>query len=182
MTAAAEGSRRPVVLDASVVLAMLLDEPAGPAVKAAFRRWSDEHRRLVTTNHFWLEVANVLVRRPEFLGEHMTEAIYEVDQLELEDVALDRGALILTLDRAERFRLTTYDAAYLTLAEVMDADLATLDVALAAAAGDRAIMFDQTHGLGETPAMYEHDVTWPSYKGASAYLAKLRAEALAERA
>jgi len=31
--------------------------------------------------------------------------------------------------------------------------------------------------LSETPAVYEHDVTWPNYKGASAFLAKLRAEA-----
>ena len=182
MTAADFDSKRAVVLDASFVLSMLLKEPAGPAVKLALRRWSEEDRRLLTCNHFWLEVTNALVRRPEFLGQHMTEAIYEVDLLRLEDVAIDRGALLLTLDNAERYGLTTYNAAYLTLAQVMNADLATLDRRLAAAARDRAIALDDAHGLAETSAVYERDVTWPSYKGASAYLAKLRAEVLAERA
>ncbi len=32
------------------------------------------------------------------------------------------------------------------------------------------------------PAVDEYEVTWPSYKGASAYLAKLRAEARGEAA
>jgi len=27
------------------------------------------------------------------------------------------------------------------------------------------------------PGVYEHPVTWPNYKGASAYLAKLRVQA-----
>jgi len=88
---------------------------------------------------------------------------------------------MLVIDRVERLGLSAYDALYLATAESLRADLATFDRQLAIAAGSRAITFDEGHGLHETPAVYEHDVTWPSYKGASAYLAKLRAEALAER-
>ena len=69
---------------------------------------------------------------------------------------------------------------YLALATAHGAQLATLDRTLAAAAFD-PITFDGSHRLHETPAVYEHDVTWPRYKEASAYLAKLRAEALAAR-
>ena len=66
------------------------------------------------------------------------------------------------------------------LAETLVAPLATLDRALARAAGSRARFLgpgDPGHRLSEPPAAYEHDVTWPNYKGASAYLSKLRAEA-----
>jgi hypothetical protein len=109
-------------------------------------------------------------------------AVHRLDVFGLQTVEPDRPLLLQVIDRSERFRLSAYDALYLVLAESLDADLATLDLELAAAAGPRAVTFVEGHGLDETPAVYERDVTWPSYKGASAYLAKLRAEALAERA
>ena len=112
----------------------------------------------------------------------MLEAVHRLDTLGLETVEPGRPLLLQAIDGIERHGLTAYDALYLVLAESINADLATFDRELVAAAGPRAIVFDEGHGLHETPAVYEHDVTWPSYKGASAYLAKLRAEALAERA
>ena len=77
---------------------------------------------------------------------------------------------------AERYGLSMYDAAYLALADSIDGEVLTFDQALKIAAGDRAITLG--HQLSETQVVYERDVTWPNYKGASAYLAKLRAEAL----
>ena len=68
----------------------------------------------------------------------------------------------------------------LALAETVDGQLATLDRTLASAAGSRAILFGDGRRLHETPAAHEHDVTWPNYKHASAYLSRLRAETLAE--
>ncbi len=41
---------------------------------------------------------------------------------------------------------------------------------------------DDEHRTAETSAPYEHEVTWPNYKEASAYLARLRADAPAGRA
>ena len=88
--------------------------------------------------------------------------------------------LLSAIDFAERHSLTPYDAIYLGLAHAVDGSLMTLDIRLRAAAGERAISPDARGRLSETRASYEHDVTWPKYKGASAYLAKLRAEALRE--
>ena len=88
--------------------------------------------------------------------------------------------LIQVIDRVERHGLTPYDAMYLALAETVGGQLATLDWTLATAAGSRAIIFGDGRRLHETPAVYEHDVTWPNYKQASAYLARLRAELLAD--
>lgn len=132
---------------------------------------------MVVPSIFWFEVMNVLARRHRYRGLDLLHAVHELDELEFITVDPDRGLLLLTIDLVERFGLTSYDASYLALAEFQAGDIATLDRALAAAAGPRAISFDERHRLPEPAAVYQHDVTWPTYKGASAYLAKLRAEA-----
>ena len=106
----------------------------------------------------------------------MFEAIHLLDRLGLETVDLDRPTILSAVDLAERHDLTPYDAMYLALADSIDGALMTFDRALRAAAGVRAVGVDG-HRLSEASAPYEHDVTWPNYKGASAYLATLRAEA-----
>lgn len=173
--------QRPVVIDSSVALALLLEEPEAPAVDRAVGSWIREARSLVVPSQFWLEVVNRLGRDPGSPGQRMLAAIHRLDTLGLETVETGRPLLLHAIDRIERHGLTAYDAIYLVLAESIDARLATFDRQLAAAAGSRTITFDEGHGLREPPAVYEDEVTWPSYKGASAYLAKLRGEALAER-
>jgi predicted nucleic acid-binding protein len=174
--------RRPVVIDSSVAIALVLDEPESAAVDQALGSWTREARSMVVPSHFWLEVVNRLGRSSRASGERMLAAVHRLDTLGLETVEPGRALLLHAIDRVERHGLTAYDAMYLILAESIDADLATFDRELAAAAGPRAITFDEGHEVHETPVAYERDVTWPSYKGASAYLAKLRADALAERA
>ncbi len=172
---------RPVVIDASVALAVLLDEPGSLDVERSIRRWAESGRAIVVPSHFWLEVVNRLGRIPGSSGQGTLGALHRLDTMELETIESSRSLLVQVIDRVERFRLTAYDAMYLALAESLDAELATFDRSLAAAAGPRAVPFGEDHRLHETPARYEHDVTWPNYKHASAYLSKLRAEALADR-
>lgn len=167
----------PVILDASVAVAVIRDEPQAASIRAALRRWSVSQRTQVVPSVFWLEVVNALTRGQLHAGSDVLHAVHELDELGIVTVDLDRPQLVLTIDYVERFRLTAYDASYLALAERLDGEVATLDRRLAAAAGPRAISFDERHLLSEPPAAYEREVTWPSYKGASAYLAKLRAEA-----
>ena len=99
---------------------------------------------------------------------------------DLTTVESDRTQVLLTIDLVERFRLTAFDAAYLALAQIYgsrsgDARCSNSPKRLGSARSRSTI------GVGcprpRTP--YEHDVTWPDYKGASAYLAKLRVEARA---
>ena len=170
---------RPVVIDASVMIARLLAEPEAGDITAALGRWKQEARPIVVPGHFWLELVNRIGRVPNTTGSRTLASVHLVDAFRLETVDMTRPMLVQVIDRMERHRLSAYDAGYLVLAESLDADLVTLDRALAAAAGARAIGFGDSHRLHEAPAPYEHDVTWPDYKGASAYLAKLRAEALA---
>ena len=122
-----------------------------------------------------------LVRRHHWPSESVLEALREIDEFRIQSVEIGRPLMLLTLDLVERLGLTSYDASYLALAITEPAELLTLDADLAAAAGDRAVSLDPGHRLHELPEVYEHEVTWPNYKEASRYLAKLRAEALAGR-
>jgi predicted nucleic acid-binding protein len=167
---------RPVVVDASVAVAILRKEPEGAAAVSLISQWTRDGARMVVPSHFWLEVVNALVGRHRWPGADILQSIHDLDRLRVETVDLDRASVVLVIDVCERHRLTAYDAAYLALAVALDGSLMTLDARLRMAAGTRAIHLGPAR-LSEVPAVYEHPVTWPMYKGASAYLAKLRAEA-----
>jgi predicted nucleic acid-binding protein len=167
---------RPIVVDASIAIAIVLTDPEGSDADALITRRTRDGGRIVVPSHFWLETTNSLIARRRWSGSDVLQAIHALDALRFETIEIDRALLIVTLDTSERFGLTTYDAAYLALAISLDGSLLTLDRELRTAAGARAVPIGPAR-LSETPAVYEHPVTWPDYKGASAFLAKLRAEA-----
>ena len=169
-----------LVVDASAILAIVLAEPERRDVEHVLATRTRAGTALLAPPGLWLEVVNSLVRRHRWSSEGVLEAFRDIDAFRIQLVDLRRSMLVLTLDLAERHGLTAYDASYLAVAMAEEADLLTLDRDLAFAAGDRAVPIGPSR-LHETPAVYEHDVTWPRYKEASAYLAKLRAEALAAR-
>jgi predicted nucleic acid-binding protein len=170
-----------VVIDASIAVARVRRETGWEDVNQRIATWQRTGTRLAVPSHFWLEVSNGLMRRHGLGGSQVMEAVHRLDEIGLETVALDRPILLLALDRAERFGLTTYDAAYLAVAEALDATLYTFDQALLFAAGSRGldVESDPSRRLSEKRAHYgpERASTWPDYSGASAYLAKLRSEA-----
>ncbi len=170
-----------VVVDASVLLSLVLKEPAATDVISHLRTWRTARVEILVPSPFWLEVTNSLLRRHHLPSRAVIEAIHGIDELGLTTVEVDRALVLLALDRADRLALTAYDAVYLALAEVMDATLYTADRALLTAAGPRglAVAGPGGHLLAERPAPYgsPRRSTWPDYAGASAYLAKLRAEA-----
>lgn len=168
----------PVVLDASAALAVALGEPPRARVVSSLVRAVSDGGTVLVPDHFWLEFVNVLVKRHRWTGDAVLEAVHLFDTFEPRTVPVDRPMLLAALDLTERHRLTPYDATYLAIAAAEDAWLLTLDVELAAAAVDRAMPAEPGHRLHEPPAVYEHEVTWPRYKEAAAYLAKLRADAL----
>ncbi len=166
--------REVVVLDASAALAALKREPERPLVQQALR--SCRGAVLVPT-HFWLEVANSLQRRHRWTPEQVVAAFRELDELDIQSVDLDRPSLLLAVDVAARYSLSSYDAMYLALAESADADLLTLDADLAAAAGARSVLADlpHPHRLHEELAAYGASTTWANH---GRYLAELRHAAL----
>jgi predicted nucleic acid-binding protein len=167
---------RDIVLDASAAIAFVAKEKNGSRIGRLLASFGTADRSIIVPQFFWLEVINGLAGRRKWAGVEVLEAIADLDAFEIETVEQDRSLVVLTIDLVERHGLIAYDAAYLALAIQQDAELLTLDRRLAAAAGPRSVPIDGEHLLAETTAAYDRDVTWPDYGGASAFLAKLRAD------
>ena len=168
-------SASPIVLDASVAIAIIRREPARPTLVGVLRDAAVGRFDRLVPDHFWLEVANVLVRRYGVTAEEAVDRLRDVDEFGLRSIRIDRPLLLVALDLQARFGLSAYDAAYLALAETEDARLLTLDGRLALAAGPRAVGLPglTQERLSEEPAAYGEPVDWARF---GAYLAQLRAE------
>mgnify|MGYP001554572511 CR=1 FL=1 len=124
-----------IVVDASALLETLLRTPAANAVED----WLFAPRQTLHAPHLLdVEVAQV-VRRYAANGE-IDAARGRLALADLASFPLRRYPHDLLLPRIWDLRgnLTAYDAAYVALAEVLDAPLLTRDRRLAAAAGHRA--------------------------------------------
>jgi predicted nucleic acid-binding protein len=168
-------SAPPIVVDASAVIALIRREPTWPAIDRVLRASARDDVRLLVTESFWLEGANVFIRRHDTSPSDVVEALRVMDELDIETVPLDRPMLLVTIDLQARHGLPAYDAAYLALAETEEARLLTLDPQLAKAARSRAIEIPgiTDHHIAEDPATRE-PVDWARF---GPYLARLRAEA-----
>jgi predicted nucleic acid-binding protein len=124
-----------IVLDASAVIALLLGVDGADKVRAAI---VDVSQTLHAPHLLDLEVSQVLRRycASENLAPERGEAALQ-DLLALD---IHRYGHDVMLPRIWELRanLTAYDAAYVALAEVLDAPLLTLDARLARASGHRA--------------------------------------------
>lgn len=131
-----------IVLDASALLELLLVTPTGRAIaERAFAPAASLHAPELID----LEVAQVL-RRYERAGALPAGRAAEALQ-DLADLRLERYSHRLLLPRIWELRAnsTAYDAAYVALAELLDAPLLTCDAALAAAPhGARVELFGAT--------------------------------------
>lgn len=122
-----------LVVDASVVVAALVD--SGPDGE-----WAAEVLReqvLAAPHHMPIEAANVL-RRAALATDISADSasLAHADLLELRVELFPFGPLA---ERCWQLRdnTTSYDAAYIALAEQLDAPLATLDTRLARSTGPR---------------------------------------------
>ena len=124
-----------IVVDASVVIEVLLNTPAG--IEMA-ERFFDPNETLHAPHLLDVEVAQVL-RRYTRTGE--LGAVRGLQALkDLADFPLIRYPHDLFLVRIWELRhnVTAYDAVYIALAEALAAPLLTRDAALASAPGNRA--------------------------------------------
>lgn len=124
-----------IVVDASALLEVLLRTPAAKAVED---RMFAPDQTLHAPHLIDVEVAQVVRRyaaNGEIDGDRGRQALAD-----LADLSLQRYPHDLLLPRIWDLRsnLTAYDAAYVALAEALEAPLLTRDRRLASAAGHRA--------------------------------------------
>ena len=120
-----------IIVDASVVLEVLLGTAAGRRAEAVL---FDHDAALHAPHLLDVEVAQVL-RRYAAAGEIKPGRAAEALD-DLADLPITRHEHVLLLPRIWQLRhnATAYDAAYLALADVLDATLVTRDAKLARAA------------------------------------------------
>jgi predicted nucleic acid-binding protein len=124
------------VLDTSVVVPALVDSgPAGAVARAAL----SGYRELIAPALLDTEVAHVL--RGRVRGGKLPEELARAALTDLAVLPVERFHAFPLLGRIWELRdnVTAYDATYVALAELFDAELVTADAALAAAAGPRCL-------------------------------------------
>ena len=124
-----------LVIDSSITLAWFFEDERSAAADAVLHQVTESGA--VAPSLWKLEVANglqVAVRRKRIDATFRDASIADLRALVVTiDVQTDRQAWTTTLQLAERWRLTLYDAAYLELAQRLGMPLATLDKELRAA-------------------------------------------------
>jgi len=126
-----------IVVDASVVLELLLQSDRG--IRAA-DRILDPQERLHAPHLIDIEISQTL-RRLVLLKELRPDRA-EVALIDYQSLVIERHAHVDLLSRIWRLRnaLTAYDAAYIALAEGLNAPLITCDAKLARAHGHAAVV------------------------------------------
>ena len=127
---------------------------------------------MIVPGVFWVEVVNVLARRHRYSGNALLESVAVLDALGITTVEGSRAGLLMAIDAVVSHELTAYDAVYLALASSADADLLTLDHALAVAAGARAVSTGED-SIREALAPYRLE-PWITWEGLHDYLAGAR--------
>jgi predicted nucleic acid-binding protein len=125
-----------LILDSSATLAWIYGDETTEAIRQVFSAIADDGA--VVPALWRLEVANSLtiaIRKRRIDPDFRREALADLALLDITtDRQTDSRAWTDTLDLADHFRLTVYDAAYLELARRRALPLATLDQELRAAA------------------------------------------------
>ena len=118
-----------LVLDSSATLAWIFADEATESVRSVFHAVAEQGAFVPSLLR--LEIANSLtgaVRRRRIDGEFRRAALADLGDLDITvDAQTDSRAWNATLDFADRFLLTVYDAAYVELAQRLALPLATLD-------------------------------------------------------
>jgi predicted nucleic acid-binding protein len=115
----------PLVVDASVGLKWVVDEPGSDAAAALVAG-----RALITSALFWAEAANALAtkeRRGELNRAGLDDAWRDLAQAPLEAAPLDPPGAMAALALAAELRHPVYDCCYLALALARGTTVVTAD-------------------------------------------------------
>jgi predicted nucleic acid-binding protein len=127
---------KPLVLDGSTTLALLLHDERSPYTVRAYEVL-ESGRLVYVPSLWWLETANGLLmaeRRKRISQVEISELVQVLHAMAVitDEETASRSATE-TFSLARQYGLTIYDAAYLELAIRRDSTLATVDKALAKA-------------------------------------------------
>ena len=120
------------VVDASIVLQWLLETPSERG-RAVLENHVEGRDPLVAPELLSYEVGNVLVRKTRLTAAAITAAFDHFLDLEIQTYTLGTAEYLESLRLAGRYKLTMYDASYVSLAVALGVDMITADQKLARA-------------------------------------------------
>jgi predicted nucleic acid-binding protein len=127
---------RAIVVDASAAVSFL----QGDSTRVdRWAEWAKGGAIVLVPAHFGAELANALLRSARLPAAQVALDLDRLSRSGLESVDLRLPALVEAVNLADEHRLTVYDALYLQLALDVEAELATLDTDLIAAARSEGV-------------------------------------------
>jgi predicted nucleic acid-binding protein len=130
------------VFDASFVGALIFPDEKNPRVDKMYDKIENEDERY-TPHLFWCEITNIfmnLIRRKRFTSDEVIQFYPRLDAIYLKtdaEAGINYSQKLLRL--CNEHNLSSYDAAYLELAERTNAVLCTLDEDLRVVAKKRGV-------------------------------------------
>lgn len=118
------------VVDSSVVLKWLLAKPS-EATEELLEMHLNGSDPLVAPELLYYEIGNVLVTKTKLSAQDTSDLFGYFVDLQIEAYSLGPDEYKTTIDLAQRYKLSVYDAAYLGLALALDSRLVTADRRLA---------------------------------------------------
>jgi predicted nucleic acid-binding protein len=118
-----------VVVDSNIAVALVLDAERAPTIERHLRSWESQGESLHAPSLFRFEVANALTRNiaaGKIDSGDAKAAWQRIIAIEVSLHSLSDGPAVIAVARKLK-RESAYDAAYVALAQELDADLWTLD-------------------------------------------------------
>jgi predicted nucleic acid-binding protein len=137
-----------VVIDSNLLIVLVTGDPRGEQVSAQFSNWLEQNIPLHAPDLVPYEVANALTRAivaQAFNQQVLSDAWTLISSLPIHYHSCPQGTRIVEI-ALSLGRQSAYDAAFLALAEDLDAELWTLDGPLYRNAVNRGF---RVHLLGE---------------------------------
>lgn len=123
-----------IVIDASVALKWFQPQEDGSAEASQLLKDAAQGQiRLYAPTLLILEITNVLVKRKKISPETVAQIVAEIVQLPITFVDVSIEEYVSLLPYMKKYDLTAYDALYLHLAHLKNAQLVTADQQLLAA-------------------------------------------------
>lgn len=130
-----------VVVDANALVVLALDRRRAPAVESLLRRWHTDREDLHAPALMPYEIASALTKAAaagQLPEAELLNAWEHIAAVPIVLHPLDDAPVVVSM--AQRLeRKSAYDAAYVVLAEQLDAEMWTLDAPLARNAGARGL-------------------------------------------
>jgi predicted nucleic acid-binding protein len=121
---------KPVVLDASILVAFITSESAFGPHKQTMADFIDAGTPFLAPDLLVYEIVNVVSVAKKFTKAQVREVLLVLDELQITYIPLHASLLALSLDMQYAYKLTFYDACYAGVAVEYHASLFTLDAQL----------------------------------------------------